>query len=184
MNAMDLHGFRSARYTATPFPDYAFVPGHNAHPTADPSGHSARQVPPSSQRLTQNNWFDVNDYLFGCDLYNHGFWWEAHEAWERVWLARQPGDDTDCYLRALIQAANGLLKLRMQRAKAADRLSNAVGDLLAEADLTYTHYMGLNIAPWFANYKNYVRKRGDHATLPLLRLLPPPTPIPQRTPWL
>lgn len=181
MDEMNVQRFKYARYTLKPFPAYAFVPGHNAHPTADPTGHSAHQMPVSSRRLTQNNWFKVNNYLFGCDLYNHGFWWEAHEAWERVWLAGPSGDDTDCYLRALIQAANGLLKLRMQRGKAADRLSNAVGDLLTEAALTDTHYMGLNIAPWFADYKTYVRKRGDHATLPLLRLSPPPTPVPPCT---
>lgn len=177
MNTNHINRFSYARYTATAFPAYAFVPGQNAHPSADPAGHNAGQVPCASLALTENNWMEVNDYLFGCDLYNHGFWWEAHEAWEKVWLAGPSGDKTDFYLRALIQAANGLLKLRMQRAKAADRLSNAVGELLAEAEITQAKYMGLNIAPWLAEYETYVRSRGEQETVPLLCLTPTPSSV-------
>lgn len=170
MNPINMHLFKHTRYTAFTFPPYAFVPGLNPHPTADPDGHSVTLALRQSCALTPNHWMKNKDYLFGCDLYNHGYWWEAHEAWERVWLSVPRGHQADTFLRALIQAANGLLKLRMQRFKAADRLSKQVGELLIEVNPTGPYYMGVTLAAWFAKYESFISHRGTSMTTPLLVL--------------
>src|SRR4030095_3868699 len=70
-----------------PFPPYRFVPGLNPHPVSHPQGHSyrgrAREEPPP--RFAPERWRENVDFLHGCDLYNHAYWWEAHEAWEGLW---------------------------------------------------------------------------------------------------
>ncbi|MGQ0627916.1 MAG: DUF309 domain-containing protein [Phycisphaerales bacterium] len=38
------------------------------------------------------------------DLYNHAYWWEAHEAWEGLWLAADGGPTKDA-LQGMIQVA-------------------------------------------------------------------------------
>jgi predicted metal-dependent hydrolase len=44
----------------------------------------------------------------GVDLFNQGRYWDAHEAWERVWTADRGGPDAGFY-KGLIQVAAGCL---------------------------------------------------------------------------
>ena len=45
-------------------------------------------------------------FRFGIDLFNAGFFWEAHEVWEPVWMALPPNSRERIALKALTQAAN------------------------------------------------------------------------------
>lgn len=50
------------------------------------------------------------DYERGLELYHAGRYWDAHEAWERPWLA-EPRDSIDrAFLQGLIQCAAAALK--------------------------------------------------------------------------
>jgi hypothetical protein len=44
----------------------------------------------------------------GVDLFNHGLYWEAHEAWEDAWTPDRHGPDRGFY-KGLIQVAAGCL---------------------------------------------------------------------------
>src|SRR3981081_2459548 len=44
----------------------------------------------------------------GIDLFNSGRYWEAHEAWEEVWMPDRKGPDASFY-KGLIQIAAGCL---------------------------------------------------------------------------
>lgn len=66
----------------------------------------------------------------GLAFYRAGFFWEAHEVWEALWLAAPQNSAERCVIRAAIQCANAGLKRRMRVAKAADRI-----DRMARADL-------------------------------------------------
>jgi predicted metal-dependent hydrolase len=44
----------------------------------------------------------------GVGLFNQGLYWEAHEAWEEVWMADRRGPDSGFY-KGLIQVAAGCL---------------------------------------------------------------------------
>lgn len=70
-----------------PFPPYAYIPGRTAHPTRDPDGHSYGVILETPDSPDPTAWQDCHDYLYGIDLFNHGFYWEAHEAWEGLWVA-------------------------------------------------------------------------------------------------
>ena len=61
------------------FPPYAYLPGRQPHPVRDPAGHSYR-VEPMPVAAEASLGSDV--FLWGLDLFNHGYYWEAHEAWE------------------------------------------------------------------------------------------------------
>jgi uncharacterized protein len=70
-----------------PFPLYAYVPGHTPHPTRDPDGHSYGAAFEMPEPPDPQEWRACRDYLYGIDLFNHGFYWEAHEVWEGLWVA-------------------------------------------------------------------------------------------------
>ncbi len=57
-----------------------------------------------------DNWHSCQEYLYGIDLFNHGYWWEAHEALEAVWVAAGRRTNTGLFVQGLIQVAVAHLK--------------------------------------------------------------------------
>lgn len=68
-------------------------------------------------------------FAYGADLFNRGFFWEAHEVWEAVWMAAAPNSARRQALRALIQMTNACLKLAMGRRNAFARLAVEVAHI-------------------------------------------------------
>jgi uncharacterized protein len=60
--------------------------------------------------LDPSAWQTCDEYLYGIDLFNHHYWWEAHEVLEEFW--RTAGRDTalGTFFQGLIQVAAALLK--------------------------------------------------------------------------
>lgn len=50
--------------------------------------------------------------LFGIDLFHHGYYWEAHEAWEALWVAAGRKGPVAELLKALIKLAAAGVKMR------------------------------------------------------------------------
>ena len=100
-----------------PFPPYAYVPGDTPHPTRDPGGHSYGAALEIPEPPDPEDWRACRDYLYGIDLFNHGFYWEAHEAWEGLWVASGRRGPTATYLQALISLAAAGLKARSGSAR-------------------------------------------------------------------
>jgi uncharacterized protein len=97
------------RYTDRPFPSYRFVPGQ-PHPTRDKNGHSYNKPPVRLASFDPEDWYACEEYLYGIDLFNHGYWWEAHEALEAVWAAAGRRTETGLFIQGLIQIAAAHLK--------------------------------------------------------------------------
>jgi hypothetical protein len=141
------------RYTDLPLPPYPFLPGVDPHPTADAAGHSYQRGHSMPDWQPPEAWATCLPYLQGCDLFNHGYFWEAHEAWEKLWLSCDRSSVQAHYLQGLIQAANALLKRRMQRSQAVERLRrDALGHLAIAPD----HYMGLAVRSWSHQLGSYL----------------------------
>lgn len=73
----------------------------------------------------------------GADLFNRGLFWDAHEAWEELWLELE--DEPKLFVQGLIQAAAAGHKAFVQRqprgcvkllATAIEKLSAAPPDFL------------------------------------------------------
>src|SRR5258708_8137214 len=94
------------------FPPYTFVPGRNPHPVSDPQGHSHGKPPHHPPAPDVDRWYESRAYLRGADLFNHGFYWEAHEAWESLWHACGRSGPTADFLRGLIKLAAAGGKVR------------------------------------------------------------------------
>lgn len=110
------------RYTSRAFPAYAFLPGRDPHPVRDPAGHSFGKEE-AAQYAEPENWAESEDFLWGVDLYNHGYLWEAHEAWEGLWhLSKHDPIQAD-FLQGLIQCAAASLKIPMEQPAGLQKLS-------------------------------------------------------------
>lgn len=138
------------------FPPYAFLPGRDPHPTRDPAGHSFGSEDASPPFLPPQRWRENEPYLWGVDLYNHGFLWEAHEAWEGLWHVSKPDRIQALFLQGLIQCAAAWLKIAMDQPQGLARLASLALEKLDEvARGGGREYMGLDLDAFRAAVREF-----------------------------
>lgn len=132
------------RYSARPLPVYAHTPGVTPHPISDPAGHSFGEEPTPPTALDPSRWRDSPDYLEAIDLLNHGYPWEAHEAWEGLWIAAGRCGETADFLKGLIKLAAAAVKEREGRPEGVRRHARRAGELFRQ--MPGERYAGLVVA--------------------------------------
>jgi hypothetical protein len=89
-----------------PFPPYTYIPRRGLpHPNRDLSGHGHGREAVAAGPLDPEGWASDRAYLRGVDLFNHGYYWEAHEAWEALWHASGRRGVAADFLKGLIKLA-------------------------------------------------------------------------------
>jgi predicted metal-dependent hydrolase len=88
-----------------PLPPYTYIPGQAPHPVSDPQGHWFGRPFVVPTPLDSQRWYESSTYLHGLDLFNHSFFWEAHEVWEGLWHAAGRKGTTADFLKGLIRLA-------------------------------------------------------------------------------
>ena len=95
-----------------PFPAYAFVPGKHPHPVTDTRGHHFGKPAEIPAELNPLNPTASIPFLLGLDLFNAGYYWEAHEAWEGLWIVAGRAGLLASFLKGLIKLAAAGVKAR------------------------------------------------------------------------
>jgi predicted metal-dependent hydrolase len=90
-------------------------------------------------------------YLRGIDFFNHGYYWEAHEAWENLWHAAGRRGPVAEFLKGLIALAAAGVKAREGRAagvKQHARRAGSIFDAIKVQTLAdeKTDFMGMNLS--------------------------------------
>lgn len=107
-------------------------------------------------------WATSEDYLFGVDLYNHGYLWEAHEAWEGLWHVSKHDPVQADFLQGLIQCAAGCLKIPMGQPRGLERLvALGTGRLEGVLRAAGPIYMGLEIQPFVEQMRAFAEAVPD-----------------------
>jgi predicted metal-dependent hydrolase len=143
-----------------PLPPYAHVPGRTPHPVSDPAGHQHGQRLAPPPPVEPEAWRDSRAYLRGLDLFNAGYYWEAHEAWEGLWKACGKRGPTAEFLKGLIKLAAAGVKVREGKPRGvfshATRASAHFADVAR--DTGAKQYLGLSLpeliahAEWIAEH--------------------------------
>ena len=139
------------------FPAYAFLPGRDPHPTSDPLGHSySQQAHAPAAYFAPARWRENSDYLYGVDLYNHGFLWEAHEAWEGLWHSAKHDALQAELLQGLIQCAAAALKVSMQQPRGVEKLAAfGLSRLERVAREGAPEFMGLDVLDFVREFRAF-----------------------------
>lgn len=138
------------RYSPRALPPYRFIPKLAPHPRTHPHGHMAG--------AGEGGGGGEDDFRYGVDLYNCGCWWEAHEAWEGVWMGLETGSARRAAVQALIQIANAQLKLQLGRRKAVERLRGKYSELFERAGVAPSG-LGFDAASWRRSVDAYIEAR-------------------------
>jgi hypothetical protein len=146
------------RYTpASLLPPYSYVPGHELpHPVNDPAGHlyAARDSGPAHEPLMTGAVRDAlpaetdkeprrralaallagnSQWLVAIDLFNAGFYWESHEAWEAFWHALGRTTSEARFIQGLIHVAAACVKIREGKPAGVERHTRRARELFGEA---------------------------------------------------
>ncbi len=133
------------RYTCAALPPYRFVPGGPwPHPVKHPAGHMHGPAPADEPLLPPDRWPEQRGYLLGVDLFNHAYWWEAHEAWEDLWQRAADADQRD-FLHGLILLSAALLKWHLRNLRGVSKLLARSRAKLQPIAAQHGRYMGLDI---------------------------------------
>ena len=131
------------------FPSYTYIPGLSPHPRHDPAGHNLKIKIEGNDTFTQTQWIMCEPYLLGFDMFNHGFYWEAHEVWETLWQAIERKGSRAKFLKGLIKLAASGVKARQVSNSGVKRLADgAIKEFKAincKIENDCVTYMGLNL---------------------------------------
>src|SRR5258708_24554054 len=118
---------------STDLPGYTYVPGTDTpHPYRDARGHSYQRKSPSPKMLTAGTWAENRHYLLALDYFNHGYYWESHEEWER--LLRTTGSDSSVgrFLKGLVKLSAAGVKVRENSIHGVRRHAASAGEVFAD----------------------------------------------------
>lgn len=149
------------------FPAHAFIPGRSPRPQA---AEPAQAMSP----LHAHDWQEHVAYLWGVDLFNHGYPWEAHEAWEGTWQIAEPGSLPRALLQGLIQCAAAVVKALAGQPGGAARLGRrGLAHLEAVLEAAGSPYMGVDLGSWIPAFCGYVEAaRLEPENWPRIELMP------------
>jgi hypothetical protein len=128
-----------------PLPPYSYVPGMHPHPIREKAGHSFG-VEISVSEFDADKWRDCPEFLFGIDLFNAGFYWEAHESWEAVWIAAGRKGVVADFLKGLIKLAAAGVKAREGNENGVRRHAARAAQLFGETCADREELLGLRLA--------------------------------------
>ncbi|MEP1207705.1 MAG: DUF309 domain-containing protein [Rhizobiaceae bacterium] len=115
-----------------PLPSHAHLPGQNVRHGEDFLDHIKAQAPPQTRDANAG---DNQAWLYGLRLIECGYFWEAHEILETVWMRTAPNSREFHLVQGVIHLANGALKVKMNRPNAALRLKQLAMSSITEAYL-------------------------------------------------
>jgi uncharacterized protein len=132
-----------------PLPPYSYVPGRFPHPLRDPHGHSFGHSPPPLVLRSAGEGRNCREFLRGVELFDHGYYWEAHESWEAVWIALgRRGREAD-FVKGLIKLAAAGVKAREGRPEGVARHARRAAELfraVAGAGSEARSFWGMSLA--------------------------------------
>lgn len=130
-----------------PLPPYSYVPGGPwPHPIGSPAGHMAGERGGAIPPIEGNDWEQSSDYRWGIRLFNEGFYWEAHEAWEGLWHAHGRRGPTADVLKALIKLAAAGVKVRERQPRGVTSHARRAAALLrAVKDIAGPQCLGIDL---------------------------------------
>lgn len=136
--------------SSAPLPAYSYVPGGRwPHPNRSSQGHSKGSAASGQEQSgEEKKWWSVR-FLRGVELFNAGYYWEAHEVWEGLWHVEGRRGTTADVLKALIKLAAAGVKVREGRENGVRTHCRRASELFSSsARQGGAQQLGLNLDLW------------------------------------
>src|SRR6185312_8486599 len=148
MDAMDKG---PSRDEPSRLPPYSYVPGGPwPHPNRAQQDEGDRSEEPSPAKSPLPEDLATSaPFRRAVQLFDAGYYWEAHEAWEGLWHAAGRRGATADILRGLIKLAAAGIKVRERREAGVRTHARRAAECFASARrLGESHQLGLDLDAW------------------------------------
>ncbi len=125
-------------------PSFAYQPGQPGDSGQRPTRLESLQQRESPVPLQQSMFRNHRGLAFGLDLFNHGFFWEAHEVWEQAWTLSD-GSERELLFGLIQLTAAALQRCLGKKEGAARLLQRARGHLAEAARVSGTIFCGIDL---------------------------------------
>lgn len=129
-------------------PSYTYIPGADLpHPIRHPEGHSHGRKGRTPKPLSADAWAENRSYLLAIDYFNFGYYWEAHDEWERLWRVSGPDSTVGRFLKGLVKLSAAGVKVREDSIHGVRRHAASAGEVFADvaAESGSDFYCGLEL---------------------------------------
>jgi predicted metal-dependent hydrolase len=114
----------------------------------DPLGHSYGQEPHVATPLDPARWEQSREFCHAVRLFDAGYYWEAHEVWEALWIAAGRRGPDATALKGLIKLAAAGVKAREGNAAGIGRHARRAAELLRLAGSDLHGDLARAAKPW------------------------------------
>lgn len=167
-------------------PAYTYIPGSSTpHPIRHPSGHSYGRKNRTVKALSAENWQENRSFLLAIDLFNHGYYWESHEEWDRLLRASGNESIVGRFLKGLVKMAAAGVKVREHSIHGVRRHAASAGEVFADvaAETDDERFCGLELThlQFAADRAAQLAYKERHAAGKAVRVFPfalEPFPLP------
>lgn len=167
-------------------PAYTYIPGtETPHPIRDPRGHSHGRKPRPPKALVPEQWAENRSYLLAIDLFNGGYYWEAHDEWERLWRSSGPDTTVGRFLKGLVKLSAAGVKVRERSIHGVRRHAASAGEVFADvaAEVGTDRFCGLEFTmlQFAADRAAQLAYKQEMPALQVIRVFPfllQPEPMP------
>lgn len=118
-----------------PLPSHAYIPGKTARHAEDAFDgiKASLSVDIPTQYLCNTDAFQT-----GISYLENGYYWEAHELLEAIWILCPTGSPERAFVQGIIQVANACLKRDMERPAAAAKIIKLAETCFESASKDFT----------------------------------------------
>lgn len=149
-------------------PAYRYVPGGaHPHPRNDDDGHMRHRAPLPSKG-SELAWMVDAAWLYGVDLFNRWYFWEAHEVWEPVWKGLDKASPPGVFVQGLMQCAGALLKVHIGEMEGVLAFWGQAEVRLGQVARASPELFGLKTKATFKDFERYFRPAVVKGRLPCL----------------
>jgi len=138
------------RYTDIPLPVRKYIPGKERQKYPDES--HIPEIPADMGNFGANTWKSSKKYLYAIDLFNFGYWWEAHVILEDLWIQAGKTTLTAKFIQGIIQISAALVKDSQSMPQGAIRLATKG---LSKLQLHTGIFLGLNVKEFEHDVERY-----------------------------
>jgi len=126
------------------FPPYSFVPGKNIHP-GKPGGHMEEEPKPAP--LDPHKFWESEAFLYAIDLYNYGYYWEAHVWLEALWHEAHKEGLMGDFLKGLIKLSAAGVKAKTGQKEPVEGHARRARELFMQVGLKTheQHFAGFSL---------------------------------------
>jgi hypothetical protein len=150
-------------------PPYRYVPlGSHPHPTMDAGGHMQDRLAPPGDPPSELAWMTNRYWLYGIDLFNNWYFWEAAEVWSPLWVGLEKKAPAAVFVQTMMMVSGGILKAHCNEPKGVLSFWQKADERFTALKRSHKELWGIKISRVQKDFRRFFKPAWARGELPLI----------------